>query len=1257
METSSDGKKENYCESMDLCEKISKFVQDNDSTAVPVINVVGVSSVDNVDSTFDDELDDLVEEQLVLNKIKEMQNARMCLVNNKEPIIKDLDDCDSSKVAYNCDEDSLLGDSFMDASRKNYIEERIHKENLEKISKALTLNVLMQSELTQFESFLMSKLKENQKRQVEVKAEINQKLYRHELKRGSGNKDKSRSWYSKFGIPYFKDEQRFTCPHNADFRSMSLNNQMITINLNQTRMWRIKDKLALEQGVKKCLIEENCSELYDEEAKLKAELNKRLIGKEEDTTIKKQLKCISNKIDAIKKKSLLELISKCPPDREFDWLRIETEYVHSHSAQECQRMWHLYIKPSVNRKNWTRAEDKRLISLVEKHNKQDWDSIAKCLGTSRTGYQCFVNYQTRLNKELKKLGKWTKEEDERLVGLVAKCRIGNYIPWPKIAYYFDGRSLAQIYCRWTSSLNPELKKGRFSKVEDKLIVSFVRKFGEDFPKMSKFIGDRTSVQLRERYSRAVPAKYQNSGRWSYEEDELLMSLVEKYGVSQWSAISKQFVTRTRTQIRHRYSAIKQFMEKYPDHGIKHIHRGPKAKAQNHLSTSVAKFEAAKHKENKMLADLIRENNVKEDLLKRQNYLLIGKIKRGRKRIVKRSELDNKLIRYFKEVYTNDKLRLKTSYNKPDVSKAADALSLFCHFFKTRLVLSGDEFHKSLKQIPVTLRDVLLRLIEDNKTRTEINKNNLSSHGHASLFPAGNQYEVASIDCLPVNPKDTLVSDSYYLLCDHSELPELCDITEKKNNPNLKTVNKNFIPFYLPPNIITSIGFRSVLIVKDKIAFCLNHQKKKTVCLIHDEFDIKKNGLKKFTGYFSDENENDDGDCNDEQLSENYDRCVERSASVVNADLSTKKNNVSVISLPSTSQDNSDHTIVYLPSTSSTEANSSMISLPSTSCCSNQSSLKDSVNEFYIYNDKPKENISDVNVRLTKEEAVSLWKERLMAVFGWPMILSHQPPDFSENNELSREENIEIINEVNAKPKQPLKKVLAVRKGVSDYSLLKQAYIKDIKKSKTGGVLKTCDNVKNKFEIRIGIESTSVGENSGEGQNQEQLRLNENNVSIDGRKSDVLRNRFSEKRTMLYASESDDEFDGEIDKITKNHNLEEGSQTLAGSIFYDLEQEETNKSSETELKEKREIEIEFGNNENRQEETDEKNSKGKSETKDADEKDMFIKKNALEKSSTDVDKSLDENKLDDSASDLLETLVECIGLLESSDKKEKCNNRI
>lgn len=81
-----------------------------------------------------------------------------------------------------------------------------------------------------------------------------------------------------------------------------------------------------------------------------------------------------------------------------------------------------------------------------------------------------------------KKGPWTAEEDERLKKCVEEHGIGNWITIEK--YSGLGRSSKSCRLRWTNHLRPNLKKGSFTKEEERLVVKLHQKYGNKWSYIS-----------------------------------------------------------------------------------------------------------------------------------------------------------------------------------------------------------------------------------------------------------------------------------------------------------------------------------------------------------------------------------------------------------------------------------------------------------------------------------------------------------------------------------------------------------------------------------------------------------------------------------------------------------------------------------------------------------------------------------------------------------------------------------------------------
>jgi myb proto-oncogene protein len=102
---------------------------------------------------------------------------------------------------------------------------------------------------------------------------------------------------------------------------------------------------------------------------------------------------------------------------------------------------------------------------------------------------------------------------------------------------------------------------RFSKEDDILLISLVNEYGIgnwDFIR-EKFV-NKASNQCRDRWFRYLDPKIKKSP-WTTEEDSLLQKAFEEFG-SNWSGIaSKYFPDRSDISLRNRFVSLKQKKQK------------------------------------------------------------------------------------------------------------------------------------------------------------------------------------------------------------------------------------------------------------------------------------------------------------------------------------------------------------------------------------------------------------------------------------------------------------------------------------------------------------------------------------------------------------------------------------------------------------------------------------------------------------------------------------------------------------------------
>ena len=105
-------------------------------------------------------------------------------------------------------------------------------------------------------------------------------------------------------------------------------------------------------------------------------------------------------------------------------------------------------------------------------------------------------------------------------------------------------------------------KIRFTKEEDEKLKKLVdeelaKKKKVNWFYVSKNMGNRTSRQCRERYNNYIrDSEHKYYGKWSPEEDKLLLSKYAEYG-PQWCIISKFFGNRSNINVKNRFASLQR----------------------------------------------------------------------------------------------------------------------------------------------------------------------------------------------------------------------------------------------------------------------------------------------------------------------------------------------------------------------------------------------------------------------------------------------------------------------------------------------------------------------------------------------------------------------------------------------------------------------------------------------------------------------------------------------------------------------------
>ncbi|OJJ46808.1 hypothetical protein ASPZODRAFT_66795, partial [Penicilliopsis zonata CBS 506.65] len=152
---------------------------------------------------------------------------------------------------------------------------------------------------------------------------------------------------------------------------------------------------------------------------------------------------------------------------------------------------------------------------------------------------------------------WTKAEDERLTALVEHFgdRRGRDGKWQEISKLLPGRTNKDCRKRWFHSLDPALRKGRWTKEEDELLLAAHQRLGPAWKDIALLIKGRKDDQCAKRYNEILNPSAKNRLRhWSAEEDAYLTAKVGELG-HKWALIAAGLEGRPPLTCRNRWRRL------------------------------------------------------------------------------------------------------------------------------------------------------------------------------------------------------------------------------------------------------------------------------------------------------------------------------------------------------------------------------------------------------------------------------------------------------------------------------------------------------------------------------------------------------------------------------------------------------------------------------------------------------------------------------------------------------------------------------
>lgn len=107
--------------------------------------------------------------------------------------------------------------------------------------------------------------------------------------------------------------------------------------------------------------------------------------------------------------------------------------------------------------------------------------------------------------------------------------------------------------------NHKIERHKFSKPEDERLTDLVYQYGtKKWRTIASLMEDRTPRQCRERwkYYLSLGENVNVNDNWNQEDDDLLISLYEKYG-SKWSSMIGYFKNQTVVSLKNRFNKLQR----------------------------------------------------------------------------------------------------------------------------------------------------------------------------------------------------------------------------------------------------------------------------------------------------------------------------------------------------------------------------------------------------------------------------------------------------------------------------------------------------------------------------------------------------------------------------------------------------------------------------------------------------------------------------------------------------------------------------
>lgn len=186
---------------------------------------------------------------------------------------------------------------------------------------------------------------------------------------------------------------------------------------------------------------------------------------------------------------------------------------------------------------WTDEEDEILREAVRMHGEKHWNSISTMV-CGRSPIQCLHRWTKILKPGLVK-GTWTEEEDLALKEWVIE---NGPQKWSLCSKHIQGRSGKQCRERWFNNLDPSIKKGQWTKCEDKIIFDLFKKEGPKWSLIATVLPGRTENSIKNRFYSTI-RKFKNAEE-KFKKVEEKKTYIDEIELTKNALVLEKFIEDT-----------------------------------------------------------------------------------------------------------------------------------------------------------------------------------------------------------------------------------------------------------------------------------------------------------------------------------------------------------------------------------------------------------------------------------------------------------------------------------------------------------------------------------------------------------------------------------------------------------------------------------------------------------------------------------------------------------------------------------------